>query len=325
VRVFITGGNGFIGSVVARELAMRGHELVLLLRARARTERLAGLAYRRVDGDVRELETLRNGMAGCDAVIHLACTSSWDGIDCPEMKAVVLDGTANVLTAAGRQQRIPRVVFISSVAAIGATKHPTPLDESFAYNLARRSDLAYSLYKHRAEGLCFQAAAAGRPVVIVNPAEVYGPNDTNLVTAGNVLDFAKSSPVLVCHGGTSVAYVDDVALAIVRALERGRSGHRYILGGPNVTWRELAETTLDILGRTKRIVALPNIMIRGFTRVATAAKLKLPYNPKVIPYATRYWFVRSDKATRELGVDFRPLRASLEPTLAWLHRAGHLS
>ena len=324
MRVFVTGGNGFIGSVVVRELVAAGHEVVCLLRPTSSTDRLNGTAFERADGDVRDPESLRAGMAGCEAVIHLASLSSWDVIDSPEMSDVVLGGTRNVLEVAAALGG-PRVVFVSSVTAVGATDDPRPLDESAPYNLAGERGLTYSHYKHQAEEMCREAVGRGQDVVVVNPAEVYGPNDVAFITAGNLIDFAKSNPVLVCRGGTSVAYVDDVALGIIRAMERGVSGERYILGGPNVTLRELAEHTLEILDRKARVVELPNGVIRAVTRVATALRIKLPYNPKVIPYATRYWYVAADKAQRELGVSFRSARETLEPTLAWLREAGHIA
>lgn len=323
MRVFITGGNGFIGSVVVRQLAASGHEVVCLLRSTSNIDRLAGVAFERAEGDVRDLASLRAGMRGAQAVIHLASLSSWDLIDSPEMKDVVLGGTGNVLDAA-RESGGPRVVFVSSVTAIGATAAPEPLDEGATYNLDGEPGLTYAQYKHQAEELCRAAVLRGQDVVVVNPAEVYGPNDTAFVTAGNLVDFAKSNPVLVCRGGTSVAFVDDVALGIARAMERGRSGERYILGGQNVTLEELAQETLSILGRRARVWVLPNPLIRGVTRVATGLHIKLPYNPRVIPYATRYWFMDSGKAQRELDVSFRPARAALEPTLAWLREAGHI-
>lgn len=323
MRVFVTGGNGFIGSVVVHQLAAAGHQIVCLLRPTSDTSRLAGTDYERADGDVRDAESLRAGMAGAGAVIHLASLSSWDLIDSPEMKDVVLGGTRNVLEAA-RDLGNPRVVFVSSATAVGASARPEVLDETAPYNLAGERGLTYSNYKHQAEELCREAVAGGQDVVMVNPAEVYGPNDTAFITAGNLVDFARSNPVLVCHGGTSVAFVDDVALAIVRAMERGRAGERYILGGPNVTLEELARVTLTILARKARILVLPNPLIRAVTRVATGLRIKLPYNPRVIPYATRYWFVDSRKAQRELGVSFRSARETLEPTLAWLREAGHI-
>ena len=253
MRVFVTGGNGFIGSVVVRELVAAGHEVTCLLRPTSNTDRLDGVHHERASGDVRDAASVKAAMAGAEAVIHLASLSSWDLIDSPEMKDVVLGGTANVLDAARELGGI-RVVFVSSVTAVGATSEPTPLDESAPYNLDHERGLTYSRFKHEAEELCRAAVERGQDVVVVNPAEVYGPGDVALITAGNLVDFATSNPVLVCNGGTSVVYVDDVALGIVRAMERGVTGERYILGGPNVTLRELATHTLDLLGRTSKIL-----------------------------------------------------------------------
>ncbi len=314
MKVFVTGGNGFIGSVVVRTLAQEGHEVVCLLRPTSDISRIQGVPFTRVDGDVRDLESIRLGMEGASGVIHLASLSSWDLIDSPEMRAVVEDGTRNVLQAA-RDHGGLRVVFVSSLTAVGATPEPRPLDESCEYNLASEDGLAYSQYKHRAEAICRDFFQAGLPVVIVNPAEVYGPNDTSFITAGNLLDFARSNPVLVCNGGTSVAHVEDVALGIVRALEKGRPGERYILGGENLTLRQLAEVSLDLMGKRSRVVTVPNGVLRAVTRMATSLKLPLPYNPKVIPYATRFWFADASKARRELAYQPRSLQEGLTETL----------
>jgi dihydroflavonol-4-reductase len=146
-----------------------------------------------------------------------------------------------------------------------------------------------------------------------------------MITAGNLVDFARSSPVLVCRGGTSVVHVDDVAAGIVAALERGVPGRRYILGGDNLTVRQLAELTLQLLGRSAAILTLPNLLIRPVARAALAAGVPLPFNPRVIPYATRFWFVDAGRATRELGVGFRSAREALAPTLAWLQKEGYIS
>jgi dihydroflavonol-4-reductase len=162
------------------------------------------------------------------------------------------------------------------------------------------------------------------PVVIVNPTEVYGPEDTALITACNLIDFARSSPVLVCTGGTSIVHVEDVALGIVRAMEKGRAGERYILGGDNLTIRELAAMTLEILGQKKPIWTMPNGLLRGLASVGRTLRIPMPFNPHVIPYATLYWFARNDKARRELGVEFRGARETLTPTLAWLRDSGRL-
>ena len=183
--------------------------------------------------------------------------------------------------------------------------------------------LRYSAAKRRAEELCWEAGRRGLPVVIVNPAEVYGPDDDGMVTAGNLLDFARSWPVLVCDGGTGLAHVEDIAEGILAALDRGRAGERYILTGENLSVRELASLTLDILGRRRPILGFPNALVKLLAWMGT----NLPA-PSVLARdgAVRNPFLvhGSGKARRELGVTFRPARETLASTLAWLHESGRL-
>ncbi|HEY1816106.1 MAG TPA: NAD-dependent epimerase/dehydratase family protein [Kofleriaceae bacterium] len=323
MKVLVTGGNGFIGSVVVRTLVAEGHEVRCLLRPTSNTDRLANVTFERALGDVRDAASVDAALDGCDAVIHMASLSAWDQIDSPLMDEVVIGGTKHVLAAA-KARAGTRVVFVSSILAVNGSKTPHEFDESAAWTLQDRH-LSYSRCKRDAEALCRRAELDGTPVVIVNPGEVYGPNDTSLITACNLIDFAKSKPVLVCNGGTSIVYVDDVALAIVRALERGRSGERYILGGENLTVKQLAELCIQLLGQRKRIVRVPNRVIKTITAVATRFKIPLPYNAHVIPYATKFWFMSSSKAQRELGVSFRSARETLGPTLEWLKQTGRIA
>lgn len=318
-KIFVTGGNGFIGSAVVRKLVESGHIARCLLRPTSNLDRIKALPFERVEGDVRDAGAVASGMQGCEAAIHLASLSSWNDIDSPLMAEVVEGGTRNVLEAA-RAAGNKRVVFVSSVTAVNGSEKPEVFDETAKFTLDD-SKLSYARHKRQTERLCLES---GVPVVIANPAEVYGPHDTALITASNLIDFAKSSPVMVCSGGTSVVHVDDVAAGLVAAVDRGRPGERYILGGENLTIRQLAELTLQLCGRKAKILSFPNAVIRGISTAALATHIPLPFNPKVIPYATRYWFVDASKAQRELGVTFRSARDTLAPTIAWLREAGHI-
>jgi dihydroflavonol-4-reductase len=320
-RVLVTGSNGFIGSVVVRALLREGYRVRCLVRATSRTGRIDGLPVERVVGDVCDAESLRAAMPGCDSVVHLAGISRWTEIHSPRMERVVVGGTTNVLEAA-RATGGPRTVFVSSAVTVNGSAQP------IVHTEASRSSLdldryVYARAKREAEARCRRATADGLPVVIVNPGEVYGPDDTDLVTAANLVDFAKSRVALVCNGGTSVAHVSDVAAGIVAALEKGLAGERYILGGDNLTIRQLAELTLSILGQRKPIWTVPNAMVRLLARAGRFG-VPLPFDPTVIPYATRYWFMDNRKAREELGVSFRSARDTLAPTLAWLRAAGHV-
>lgn len=323
MRVFVTGGNGFIGSVVVRELAKAGHGVVCLLRETSRVDRIESFSYVRALGDVRDVASVRKAMSACDATIHLAAPGGWDADDPTLLRAVIEDGTNNVLTVAA-ELREHRVVVVSSTAAVNASDVPEVFGENAEFTVQDRS-LHYAHAKHRAEITAREAFARGVPVIVVNPAEVYGPGDVALGTARNLIDFVKSTPVLACHGGTSIVHVEDVAAGILAALEHGRPGERYILGGENLTIRQLAELVLELVDRHVPIVTVPNGLARSVSRLGITLHLPLPYNPHVVPYATRYWFVDSTKARRELGATFRGARETIASTLDWLRRTGVMS
>ncbi|MEO7085233.1 MAG: NAD-dependent epimerase/dehydratase family protein [Gemmatimonadaceae bacterium] len=322
MRIFITGAGGFIGSFVARKLVNSGHDIVCLGRASSRFDRIDDLPFVRVLGDVRDVESLRAAMAGCDHTIHLAAPGAWEQDD-PRLLADVLEGgTRNVLNVAAALEN-HRVVVVSSTAAIACSDTPIVFDERNTFSVPDQN-LYYAFAKHRAETIAAEAFMRGVAVIVVNPAEVYGPDDTALVTAGNLVDLATSTPVLVSDGGTCVVHVEDVAVGIIAALERGRPGERYILGGENVTIRELAMLVLELTGRRAPIVSVPRWLVRLTARIAIRLNLKLSFNPHVVPYATWYWFVDSAKARTELGVCFRGARDTIADALAWLERTGQV-
>lgn len=322
-KIFVTGGNGFVGSRVVQQLLARGYGVRCLLRATSTTHRIDGLAIEHVLGDIRDPTSLVRGMAGCDGVIHLASLSNWSDIHSGLLDAVVVDGSRNVFVAAQVSGNL-RTVFVSSIVAINGSDSPVMLHEHSSFTLDDPTAYAYAFAKHHTERAAHQAVAAGLPVVIVNPAEIYGPQDDDLVTSGNLIDFARSNPVFVTNGGTSIVHVDDVAAGIIAAFERGRVGERYILGGENLTIRALAEYTLALLHQTKRIVTMPNGLMRQLAHIGQRWRMPLPFEPAVIPYAVKYWFVDNTKARQELGLTFRPAEETLAPTLAWLQQRGFI-
>jgi dihydroflavonol-4-reductase len=322
-RVLVTGASGFIGGSVVRLLRERDREVRCLVRETSDQSRIEDLSYEVAVGDLRDPSSLQEAVKGCAAVIHLACLSSWDDISSPRMREVGLEGTRHLLDAA-KSAGVERFVFASSIVAIGGTLGPEIRDEDAAFELAKGRAFVYAHTKREAEVLCQEATEGGLPVVIVNPGEVYGPHDLGLVTASNLIDFARSNPVFVPRGGTSVAHVDDVAAGILAALQSGRPGARYVLGGENLTIHQLATLTLDVLGQRKRVVTLPKGLLLALAWLGRVLRIPLPFHPAVIPYAVRYWWYDNSRAREELGVVFRNARATLEPTLRWLEQAGHV-
>ena len=322
MRILVSGGNGFIGSVVVRKLIASGRTVRCLLRKESNTSRIDGLPFERAEGDVRDASAVQAAMTDCTATIHLA-SATWTHMSISEMNDVIVGGTRNVLSAA-RLTGCSRVVYVSSSVAVCSSNKPQLFDENSRHRSEIRG-LYYAQAKLEAETVCRQAANEGLGVVIVNPGEVYGPNDITLISAGNLIDFSKSSPVLVCDGGTAVAHVEDVAEGIIAALDRGRPGERYILGGDNLTIRQLAELTLELLGQNKTIISLPTWFIRSLAWLGRNLRLPLPFNPEVARYATQYWFMDNSKARRELGVEFRSARETLRPAVFWLLEQGYIA
>lgn len=311
MKVFVTGGNGFIGSRVVRTLLDRGHSVRCLVRPGSDTRKLDGLEIERIPGDIRERASLVPGMKGVDGCIHLASVSTWAGMRTKGLpEATMLEGTRNVMEAA----EDVRVVHVSSAAAINASSGPVVFDEESPFELGETS-LHYAIMKHRSEGVALES---GGDVVIVNPAEVYGPDDDNFITAGNIRDILGGWPAIGCTGGTAIVHVDDVATGIVLALGKGRSGERYILGGDNLTVEEVIRMVLDIAGQKKPVWILPNRLLLWTVKSLAFLRLPTPLSPDMLELATRFFFVDSGKARSELGFDPRPAREVLEPVVRWL-------
>ena len=323
MKVFVTGGNGFIGSRVVRQLHAQGHQVRCLVRKTSKTHRIDMVPFERHIGDVRDVDSLVAGMEGCDGVIHLASISSWDQIRSPIMRVVVIDGTRNVLEAATRAGGL-RTVFVSTCAAINGTTEPTVLDENATFTLDPKTYI-YAAAKHEAEQICAEFAADGLPVVTVNPCEVYGPEDEELITASYLLDALKDWPVMSLHGGTAVAHVEDVASGIILALEKGRGGERYILGGENLHVREVMEKTLAADGQAgKFILQLPNGITKAVIKGLAALKLPTPVIPDIVDYGTLFWHVDSTKAQTELGYTFRSADDTIADVVGWLRESGRV-
>lgn len=321
--ILVTGASGFIGSVVTRRLIEAGRTVRCMFRVNSQTDRVDNLSIERVIGDLCDADSVLRAAEGCSAIVHVAGISAWSQINSPLMFPIVVNGTRHILHAA-RFQDVPRVVYVSSAATLGPSRRPEPRDENVQFDERAASGMIYVLAKREAERLCRGAVADNLDVVIVNPAEVYGPDDRDLVTSGNLLALLKTSPVFVCAGGTGVVHVNDVAEGIVRALDRGRSGERYLLSAGNVHNRELAELVITLTGRRSRVFNLPAPVVRSAAAVASRLGLPLPIPAEVIPYATRYWFVDNRKARTELGLEFRSPRETLAETLVWLDQAGYL-
>jgi len=325
LKVLVTGATGLIGGWAARELASRGHELRVLVRPGSRLDNLEDIPAERVAGDVTDRESVERAVAGRDAVLHAAGLARLRAGDLPRLLAVNRDGTANVLEAALRAG-VRRAVCLSSVGAMGGTLDPVALDESWAGS-AEDSGVDYFVSKLEGERAAIEIGRRGLPLVVLRPGSILGPGDVYHSSCGLVLLLARGEVPALFQGGTSYADVRDVAKAQAEALERGRPGEIYVVGGHNVEKSELAR----IVSRLTGVPAPPLVpywfMLGSAFLQELRAKLRgeRPHiSRQLIRGGRRYTYLSSEKARRDFGYRTRSFEETVRDTLRWFLAHGDL-
>ncbi len=321
----LTGATGFVGAAVARALLARGHRLRVLVRANSDRRNLAGLDVTPVVGDLADPATLPAAVAGCRYVFHVAADYRIWVPDPAAMMRANVAGTEALLRAA-HAAGVQRIVYCSSVAALGLTADGTPADETTPVSEATVIG-TYKLSKYRAEQAVLRLVRdEGVPAVIVNPATPIGPRDIKPTPTGRIIvDAAAGRMPAYVDTGLCVVHVDDVAAGHLLALERGQIGERYILGGENLSLRELLAQVAAETGRAPpRIRLSPHLLwpvalafeaaarLGGITPLVTRDHLRM---------ARKKMFFSSAKAVRELGYAPRPAHAAVHDAVAWLRAA----
>lgn len=320
MRVFVTGGTGFIGGEVVRQLRARGDEVVCLARNPEKGKAVAALGCEVVAGDLGDTAAIRAGMDGCDAVIHAAAMYEV-GIPVsqrPAMREANVAGTEHVLRAA-LDAEVPRVVYVSTVGVFGNT-HRKVVDESYEHPGGEFTSY-YEETKLEAHQIAKRMIAErGLPCVIVQPGGVYGPGDTSSIAA--LLDQFLSGrmPLLPFPElGICLSHVGDVAAGILLALDSGRAGEAYVLSGPVTTVREAIGTVAAISGRRAPKRSIPVPLLKALTPLGPLVGKLMGQPPnlrELISSADGVTFWAShEKASRELGYAPRGLEEGLRQTL----------
>jgi len=321
--VFVTGGHGFVGSHVVRNLVDRGYAIRLLVRKTSKTHRVDDLPVEMFMGDILDMESMREGMTGCEFCVHLAGISAYKDMQEDWTIPTIVEGTTNVFALA-KELGLARVVYIGSGITYASYDQDRVANEDSPFLLAD-SGLFYAIGKHKADAVVDQYVSDGLDIVVAIPMETYGPHDDQFLTTGYLKEAINSWPALATRGGTSFAHVDDVAEGICLSLENGKAGERYILGGENATIKEIIELTLQVAGTPKSVVVLPTGITKFVLRSLFNLGLPSPEHPNAVDYGTLYGFTTSEKAKRELGYNPRPSRAVIESTVDWLRQEGHIS
>jgi len=325
VRALVTGASGFVGAAVARNLLRAGWQVRVLLRAGSDRRNLQGLALDSVEGDLLEAASLGAALQGCEALFHVAAEYRLWTREPERLYRSNVEGTRQLLTAAG-ERGIRRIVYTSSVATLRLRADGTPSDES---DVAQLADMIghYKRSKFLAEQWVQQAARSGLPVVIVNPSTPVGPGDVKPTPTGRlVLDAATGRMPAYVDTGLNIVHVDDVAEGHRLAFEHGRIGERYILGGTDLTLRQILQMIAGLVGRPAPRVRLPHGVVLPVAYVAEAFARLTGGDTRItvdgVRMARHHMFFSSARAMRELGYRARDPMLALQDAINWFRSQG---
>jgi dihydroflavonol-4-reductase len=324
---FVTGATGFVGSHVARILADQGADLRLLVRSSSDLRNIQDLNAERVTGDLRDPVSLKKAVAGCEVVFHVAADYRLWVRDPDEMYRSNVEGTRAMLDAA-RETRVRRVIYTSSVATMGFTSNGHLADETSPVSLANMIG-PYKRSKFMAEQVAIEAGRSGMDVVVVNPTTPVGERDIKPTPTGRiVVDFLKRKFPAYVDTGLNLVDVTECARGHVAALDKGSSGERYILGGENLTLKQILDKLAAITGLPSPRIRVPYAMalatgvvdefVNGHIR-----KREPRATIDAVRMGRKKMFVTSGKAERELGWKTVPVDDALGRAVEWFQANGY--
>ena len=329
MTVLVTGGTGFVGSAVVRRLLDAGHEVRALTRPNANRANLEGLPIEIVEGDLRDIESLDKAVAGCKAVFHVAADYRLWLPNPAEIYECNVAGTRNLMFAA-LDAGVERIVYTSSVATLGLNANGVPSNEDTPVSIA---DMIghYKRSKFLAESEVNRLASQeGIPVITVNPSAPVGPRDIKPTPTGRmILEAAAGRMPAYVETGLNIVHVEDVAEGHLRAYERGRIGERYVLGGTNMSLREILTEIAGICGHAPPRIRIPHSVAMPIAYMAEAVARVTGGEPVAtrdsVRMAKKLMYYSSEKAKRELGFNPRPARTAFVDAVAWFRERGYLS
>jgi len=336
--VLVTGASGFIGSNLALALSGRGFHVRAFYRKGDDARRLIGARgsstrIQRIEGDICDESALVQAASGCSAVFHLVGNMSFRKADFNEQHKVNVEGTRAVVNAC-LQTDVRRLVHTSTVNAIGLPKPDRAIGNENTPWSKDMERFGYAVTKRQGERLALQACGPKLEVVVVNPGTVFGAGDINANAGSYILAIARFPLLFYPAGGVSCTHIAAAVDGHIAALYRGRPGQRYILGGENLTYREIFATIADVLARpdprrTVPRMAVPRLPLPRAAAVALAFVAEaFGLSSKLSPDAARAgdltFFFSSAKAQRELGYRILPFRSAVEQAVRWYRKEGFL-
>ena len=327
MKALVTGATGFVGSHVARVLAEKGAELRVLVRSSSNLKNIEGLNAERVVGDLRDADSLEKAMSGCDAVFHVAADYRLWVHDPEQMYKANVEGTRALLKAA-KESGVRRVVYTSSVATMGFISNGHLADENSPVSLDNMIG-PYKRSKFMAEQVALEAGRKEMDVVTVNPTTPVGDHDIKPTPTGRiVVDFLKKKFPAYVDTGLNLVDVDECARGHVEAFEKGQSGERYILGGENLTLKQILDKLGAITGLPSPTIKIPYVvaLAAGVVDEVFTGRI-MGKEPRATIDAVRMgkkkMFVTSAKAERELGWRQVTVDNALQRAVDWFRANGY--
>ena len=322
MKAFVTGGTGFVGANLVRSLLQAGYEVRALARLNARLENLNGLEIELVRGDLTDPDLARS-IKGCDCLFHVAAHYSLWQRDRETLYQSNVLGTRNVLEAA-RTAGVQRTIYTSSVAAIGIDPSGQPTTENYQSPVEKLIG-HYKQSKYWAEQEAIKAVKFGQDVVIVNPSTPIGAYDIKPTPTGDiVLRFLQRRMPSYVETGLNLIHVQDVAQGHLLALQKGKTGERYILGNENITLKQILDQLSQITGLSAPARSVPVWLPLGVAWIDEAILTKFGKTPSIpidgVRMSKQPMYYNPAKAICELGLPQTPIRAALTDAVDWFNR-----
>jgi dihydroflavonol-4-reductase len=325
--MLVTGANGFVGAAVVRALLGEGEAVRAFVRPGSDRRNLEGLAVELAEGDITAPDTLRTAMQGCRAVFHVAADYRLWVPSPRRMLETNVQGSLNVLEAAA-SEGLERMVYTSSGATLGTRAERQPADERTSVGLADMIG-PYKRSKYLAEqAVAGRAAKLGFDVVTVNPSTPIGPGDIKPTPTGQIIIDAASGRIpAYVDTGLNLVHVDDVAAGHVLALRKGRRGERYILGGKDMSLREILALIARRTGRRAPSVRIPYWLVMPVAQASEMAAKLTNRAPRIsvdsVRMAGKHMYFSSRKAAQELGYRWRDPEAAIADALRWFEERDY--
>jgi dihydroflavonol-4-reductase len=325
MNILITGATGFVGSWISKKLVEEGHRVSVLRRENSDISQISHLDLEHRIGDVTDLESLKRALDNIECVFHLAGVVGYSKSMRMTMDKVNVLGTENMVQAC-KDHDVKRMLYMSSVVAIGASfDGKEPLNETSSYNVSHLN-LGYFETKKQAELIVKKACEAQQlEAVIVNPSTIYGPGDALKGSRNTQVKVAKGKMPFYTSGGVSIIHIEDLIDATYKAFQLNKSGERYILSGENITIKKLFELIAEAAGVEAPRIHLPNFLVHGIGAVGDLLEninKKGPLSSENAWTATMYHWFDCSKAKKDLGLNVRPAKDSINDSVQWMKENG---